>query len=86
MEQPVTLTFVYASVAVMALVIGYLIKRYVGGLDESIKRLNNSVDSIVKMLAQQEADHKIFNLKLEFQGEKIESHEERLDELESKVR
>ena len=86
MEQPVTLTFVYASVAVMALVIGYLIKRYVGGLDESIKSLNKSVESIVRMLAQQEADHKIFSLKLEFQGEKIESHEERLDELESKVR
>ena len=84
MDRSLINTLVYFGLLIGIGGIGFFLKRTIVSVDKAIEKLNTSVDSLVRMVADHEADHKIFVLKIEHLGDKVADHEERLDELESK--
>ena len=86
MDKSFLNTLLYWGLFVVFGIAGYFIKRFVRGIDTAVEKLTDSVDLLVKMVKDHEKQHAVFDLKLEFHNDKLTNHEDRIDELESKLK
>ena len=86
MDKAFLNTILYWGLFATLGIAGYLVKRFVKGIDRAVEKLSDSVDLLVKLVRDHEKNHAVFDLRLEFHNDKISNHEERIGELETKVK